>query len=138
MINIVKNIVTVPLVTQGADRERAEYQESLSTSLMYEDRTGALLSLIGLAGVATCTCQAESAALLFGFADRQLELLGRNIHASDYPEHFQWHLSLLKKQLDPTVLANLWQQGRDLSREQAVTIGLAIQAPEQGSRKEDP
>jgi hypothetical protein len=86
-------------------------------------QTGIAQCLVGLAGVFAAQGQPRRAAQLFGAADARHEALGIPVQA-DAQAIYLYDVTMIHAQLDDTVFATEWAEGRRLTVEQAVALAL--------------
>jgi predicted ATPase len=101
-------------------RARGLVRENLAATQRLNDPYGSISNLVSLAGVAAHTGQAERAVRLLACLDHQMEDFFKSWDDIDREER-QWHLDSLRAQLAPTVFVELWEQGRVMSIEQALS-----------------
>jgi tetratricopeptide (TPR) repeat protein len=98
-------------------------KESLETRFKQENKEGVVLCLAALACVAARTVQLERAATLFGTADVRLEALDARLSPADREDYEQVRNEARNK-LGEAAWEHAWQQGRDMTAEQAVAYAL--------------
>jgi len=115
-----------------ADEARSArlFAESLELSRQFGIRMGIASCLGGLAGGAVCLGQHELAARLFGAAEALREAIAFPMEVIDRAE-LDRDVAALREELQPAALAAAWAEGRSMSVDQAIELGVAVAASEQ-------
>src|SRR5262249_34953136 len=109
------------LAQRRGDQHRAAelFHQSLRIFQDLGDQRGVAECVMGLAGVAAAVGQAECAAQLFGAAEAKLASLGVVVSASNLPD-YRRNVARARAQLEETVFAAAWADGRALPLEAAI------------------
>jgi len=92
------------------------FEESLKLSIEDSNKALIALCLTGLASVLGMTRKPEQATRLFGAVKVLLESIGRPADRKD----FDYYVAAVRAQLDETAFAEVWEEGRAMTLEQAV------------------
>lgn len=109
-------------------RATALFRESITERKKRGDKDGIAACLNALAGVAVKERRLEQAARLFGAAEALREAIHTALPPAQRPEH-DGHVAALRANLDETVLAATWAQGRAMEPDQAIDYALAPDTP---------
>ena len=102
----------------------AYFKDSLAMWQTVGNPFGILQVLAGFAAVALSTGRVTHAARLFGATDALLGALGAKLYPMDLAE-YERNLAALRAQLDADAFAAVWEEGRALNLDQAITLALA-------------
>jgi predicted ATPase/transcriptional regulator with XRE-family HTH domain/Flp pilus assembly protein TadD len=105
-------------------RAQGLLRQGLDLFVELGDRPSIAECLIGLAGVAGTSGQAEKAARLLGAADAILEALGFHLHIVDRIE-YERDVAVARKALGEEAWTRAWEAGRALTAEAATTLARA-------------
>jgi hypothetical protein len=109
------------------DHERAVelYAEGLKLAIEARDRANAAYCLEGIAGVVGARGEPERAARLFGVSEALLETVGTPLYAHVQSRSlYRQTVDAIRPQLDETILAAEWAEGRTMGLEEAVAFAL--------------
>ena len=108
-----------------ADLQRATAltEEGLVTCADSEDKSGATMALVALAGIAEACGNFEWAVRLLGAVEALREMSGTAIWFVDRIE-YERNTAAIHEKLDPETLERIWAVGRGLNLEQAVEYAL--------------
>jgi predicted ATPase/transcriptional regulator with XRE-family HTH domain len=95
------------------------FQDALSTHIMTGNQGGMAECLTGIAGVLVVQSQMERAARLLGVSEVLHEKTGGTLWPANQNEYDQT-LNLLRDGLDNATLTKAWNEGREMSMEQAI------------------
>ncbi|MBI5302769.1 MAG: tetratricopeptide repeat protein [Chloroflexi bacterium] len=104
-------------------RAHTHYSEGLAIFRDQGDKRNAIKCLEGLAGVAAASSQFVNAAILLGAAEVARERIGVPLPKT-WRANYERALSIIQQQLDNTILASTWSEGRALSLGQAIEYAL--------------
>lgn len=102
---------------------RSYYVEALTTAHELGEKIILSFSLDGFAALAAESGESERAAKLAGAAERLLETVGFEIELADR-QFRDAYIAKLKTKMDEAAFANLYEQGRKLKLEEAVSLCL--------------
>lgn len=97
-------------------------KEALETRFKQENKEGTVLCLAALALIAARTDRLNMAAVLFGATDARLEVFDARLSPADRQDYEQVR-STVRKELGDADWDQAWQQGCDMTTEQAVQYG---------------
>jgi predicted ATPase/transcriptional regulator with XRE-family HTH domain len=114
------------LLHQGDYRQaQALFGESLKLSDEYDNKYLMAINLAGFAGVLGMTGEPEPAVRIFGAVESVLEVIGMTGHMdmTDQRE-LDHYVAVVRSQLNETVFAKTWAEGRAMTIEQAIAYAL--------------
>ena len=104
---------------------RNRLHEGLELALQHNDSNGVLAAFIHLAGTAAAAQDAQQAARLLGFVERQYEGFFMQIASWDKLQ-FDRYSTQVKSKLDVTEFRTLWQGGREMTMEAALEMARKV------------
>lgn len=99
------------------------YTEAVSLAREVGSKRYMIIPLVGWAGLARALGQQERATRLSGAAEALCESIGSRLEQEDQFEH-ECTISVAHSQLDEVTFNQLWQEGRRMTLEQAITFAL--------------
>jgi non-specific serine/threonine protein kinase len=114
----------IPSFLHNPSRARQLFAESVAIFQEQVDARGILECLAGLAGVMTAEGHPERAARLFGAVEALLAATSTTIYSSNQAD-YDHQVGVTRSALDPSSFATQWDDGKQLTLDQAVAFALA-------------
>jgi predicted ATPase len=122
--SFLQNLGQLALRESNPSRARQFYAESIAIFQEQVDVRGILEGLAGLAGVLTAEGHPERAARLFGAVEALLAATSTTIYPSNQAD-YDHQVGVTRSALDPSSFATQWDDGKQLTLDQAVAFALA-------------
>jgi tetratricopeptide (TPR) repeat protein len=130
------NLGDVVLYHGNREQAHALFTESLALFQAFDQLGGIIQCLLGLAGVASATGQAQRATRLCGAVEGLVESLGKPFESylpADDRVHYDRTFAAIHDQIDDATFAAHWAAGRVLTLDEAIAEALAESAVADGS-----